>query len=76
MKDGRVLYTTEQLIKDIEVVDELVNRFKNIVWGGQAPDFNCDKIPKPEQIQLIGLYKDAGLLYNKLIMYKQLFRNE
>lgn len=76
MKDGRVLYTTEQLIKDIEVVDEIVNRFKNIVWCGQTPDFNFDKLPKAEQFQLMGLYKDAGLLYNSLIMYKQWFRND
>lgn len=76
MKDGRVLYTTEQLIKDIEIVDEIVNRFKNIVWCEQTPDFNFDKLPKSEQMQLLGLYKDAGLLYNSLVMYKQWFRND
>lgn len=76
MKDGRILYTTEQLIKDIETVDEITNRLKNIVWCEQTPDFNFDKLSKAEQIHLVGLYKDAGLFYNSLQMYKQWFRNE
>ena len=56
------IYTNEQLIKDIEVVDEIVNRFKNIVWCEQTPNFNFDKMSKAEQVQLIGLYKDAQCL--------------
>ena len=70
------IYTNEQLIKDIEVVDEIVNRFKNIVWCGQTPDFNFDKMNKAEQVQLIGLYKDTAMLDNSLKMYKSYFRNE
>jgi hypothetical protein len=76
MKDGRVLYTTEQLIKDIEIVNEITNRLKNIIWCEQTPDFNFDKLSKAEQVQLIGLYKDSALLNNSLQMYKQWFRNE
>ena len=70
------IYTNEQLIKDIEVVSEIVNRFKNIVWCEQTPDFNFDKMNKAEQVQLIGLYKDASILYNSLTVYKSYFRNE
>lgn len=70
------IYTNEQLIKDIEVVGEIVNRFKNIVWCEQTPDFNFDKMSKAEQVQLIGLYKDAAMLENSLTMYKSWFRNE
>lgn len=70
------IYTNEQLIKDIEVVSEIVNRFKNIVWCEQTPNFNFDKMNKAEQVQLIGLYKDAAMLDNSLKMYKSYFRNE
>ena len=70
------IYTNEQLIKDIEVVSEIVNRFKNIVWCEQTPEFNFDKMNKAEQVQLIGLYKDAAMLENSLTMYKSWFRNE
>lgn len=70
------IYTNEQLIKDIEVVNDIVNRFKNIVWCEQTPEFNFDKMNKAEQVQLIGLYKDATTLENSLTMYKSWFRNE
>ena len=71
-----LLYTNEQLIKDIEVVSAIVNRFKNIVWCEQTPEFNFDKMNKAEQVQLIGLYKDAAALNNSLTMYKSWFRDE
>lgn len=74
-ENSEVLYTTEQLIKDIETVSEITNRFKNIIWCEQNPNFNFDKLSKAEQIQLIGLYKDAGMLENSLKMYKSWFRN-
>lgn len=70
------IYTNEQLIKDIEVVNDIVNRFKNIVWCEQTHEFNFDKMNKAEQVQLIGLYKDAAMLDNSLKMYKSYFRNE
>ena len=70
------IYTNEQLIKDIEVVSEIVNRFKNIVWCEQTPEFNFDKMSKAEQVQLIGLYKDAAQLKSTLTLYKSWFRNE
>lgn len=70
------IYTNEQLIKDIEVVSVIVNRFKNIIWCEQTPEFNFDKMNKAEQVQLIGLYKDAATLENSLTMYKSWFRNE
>ena len=70
------IYTNEQLIKDIEVVSAIVNRFKNIIWCEQTPEFNFDKMSKAEQVQLIGLYKDAAALKNSLTMYKSWFRNE
>lgn len=76
MKTTQDIYTNEQLIKDIEVVSAIVNRFKNIVWCEQTPDFNFDKMNKAEQVQLIGLYKDASTLENSLTMYKSWFRNE
>lgn len=74
-ENSEVLYTTEQLIKDIDIVNEITNRFKNILWCEQNPNFNFDKLSKAEQIQLIGLYKDAGMLENSLKMYKSWFRN-
>ena len=75
-KNSELLYSTEQLIKDIETVSEITNRLKNIVWCEQTPNFNFDNLSKAEQIQLIGLYKDAGMLENSLKMYKSWFRNE
>lgn len=74
-KNSEVLYTTEQLIKDIETVSEITNHLKNIIWCEQNPNFNFDNLSKAEQIQLIGLYKDAGMLENSLKMYKSWFRN-
>lgn len=76
MKDGKILYTTEQLIKDIDAVNEITNRLRNIVWCEQTPDFNFDKLCKTEQIQLIGLFNNASFLYNSLQNYKSWFRNE
>jgi hypothetical protein len=73
--NSEVLYTTEQLIKDIETVSEITNHLKNIIWCEQNPNFNFDKLSKAEQIQLIGLYKDSGMLENSLKMYKSWFRN-
>ena len=75
-KNSELLYSTEQLIKDIETVSEITNRFINIIWCEQNSDFNFDKLPKSEQIQLIGLHKDAGMLENSLKMYKSWFRNK
>lgn len=74
-ENSEVLYTTEQLIKDIEIVSEITNRFKNIIWCEQNPNFNFDKLSKAEQIQFIGLYKDASTLENLLKIYKSWFRN-
>ena len=74
-ENSKVLYTTEQLIKDIETVSEITNRFKNIIWCEQNPNFNFDKLSKAEQIQFIGLYKDARALENLLKIYKSWFRN-
>ena len=74
-ENSEVFYTTEQLIKDIETVSEITNRLKNIIWYEQNPNFNFDKLTKAEQIQLIGLYKDAGMFENSLKMYKSWFRN-
>lgn len=73
--NSEVLYTTEQLIKDIETVNEITNRLKNIIWCEQNQNFNFDNLSKAEQIQLIGLYKDAGMFENSLKMYKSWFRN-
>lgn len=70
------IYTNEQLIKDIEVVSAIVNRFKKIIWCEQTPEFNFDKMNKAEQVQMIGLYKDAASLENSLTMYKSWFRAE
>lgn len=74
-ENSEVLYPTEQLIKDIETVSEITNRLKNIIWCEQNPNFNFDSLSKAEQIQLIGLYKDAGMFENSLKMYKSWFRN-
>jgi hypothetical protein len=71
---GEVLYTNEQLDNDINTVVEIANRLKNIVWCEQTPEFNFDKLSKTEQLQFIGLYKDAGMLENSLKMYKNWFR--
>ena len=76
IRTGELLYTNEQLIKDIEVVSEIVNRFKNIIWCEQTPEFNFDKMSKAEQLQFIGLYKDASTLKNSLTMYESWFRVE
>ena len=76
IRTGEILYTNEQLIKDIEVVSEIVNRFKNIIWCEQTPEFNFDKMSKAEQLQFIGLYKDASTLKNSLTMYESWFRVE
>jgi hypothetical protein len=76
IQTGELLYTNEQLIKDIEAVNEIVDRFKNIIWCEQTPEFNFDKMTKAEQLQLIGLYKDAASLKNGLTMYKSWFRVE
>ncbi len=73
---GELLYTNEQLDNDINTVVEITNRLKNIVWCEQTPEFNFDKMNKAEQVQLIGLYKDAATLENSLTMYKSWFRNE
>lgn len=73
---SEILYSTEQLIKDIETVSEITNHLKNIIWCEQTPNFNFDNLSKTEQIQLIGLYKDAGMLENSLKMYKSWFRND
>jgi hypothetical protein len=76
IRTGELLYTNEQLIKDIEAVSEIVNRFKNIIWCEQTPEFNFDKMSKAEQLQFIGLYKDASTLKNSLTMYESWFRVE
>jgi hypothetical protein len=73
-ENSELLYTTEQLIKDIETVSEITNRFINIIWCEQNSNFNFDKLSKAEQIQLIGLHKDAAMLENSLKMYKSWYR--
>lgn len=75
-ENSKVLYSTEQLIKDVEIVSEITNRLKNIIWCEQTPNFNFDNLSKAEQIQLIGIYRDACMLDNSLKMYKSWFRNE
>ena len=73
-ENSELLYTTEQLIKDIETVSEITNRFINIIWCEQNSNFNFDKLPKSVQIQLVGLHKDAAMLENSLKMYKSWYR--
>lgn len=53
------VYNTIQLNKDIEIISEVVERFYNMIWCQQDNSFNFDKLNKTEQIQLIGIYKDA-----------------
>ena len=53
------VYNVIQLNKDIETISEIVDRFHNMIWCQQDNSFNFDKLSKAEQIQLIGMYKDA-----------------
>ena len=75
-KDATLLYSTEQLNKDIELVSEITNRLKDIIWCNQTPEFDFDKLPKVEQIQMIGLYKDSANFEHNLKMFKSWFRND
>lgn len=68
------VYTTLQLNKDIETISEVVHRFYNMIWCQQDNSFNFDKLDKAEQIQLIGMYKDAAQLRSDLLMYKSWFK--
>lgn len=68
------VYSTIQLNKDIETISEIVDRFHNMIWCQQDNSFNFDKLNKAEQIQLIGMYKDAALLKGDLLMYKSWFK--
>ena len=68
------VYSTIQLNKDIEIISEVVERFYNMIWCQQNNSFNFDKLNKTEQIQLIGIYKDAAQLKSDLLMYKSWFK--
>lgn len=68
------VYSTIQLNKDIETISEVVDRFYNMIWCQQNDSFNFDKLNKAEQIQLIGIYKDAAQLKGDLLTYKSWFR--
>ncbi len=68
------VYSVIQLNKDIETISEIVDRFHNMIWCQQDNSFNFDKLNKAEQIQLIGMYKDAALLKSDLLMYKSWFK--
>lgn len=68
------VYNTIQLNKDIETISEVVERFYNTIWCQQDNSFNFDKLNKAEQIQLIGMYKDAAQLKSDLLMYKSWFK--
>ena len=68
------VYSTIQLNKDIEIISEVVESFYNMIWCQQNNSFNFDKLSKTEQIQLIGIYKDAAQLKSDLLMYKSWFK--
>ena len=68
------VYSKIQLDKDIEIISEVVDRFYNMIWCQQDSSFNFDKLNKAEQIQLIGMYKDATQLKSDLLMYKSWFK--
>ena len=70
------IYNTIQLNKDIETISEVVERFYNMIWCQQNDSFNFDKLNKAEQIQLIGVYKDAAQLKIDLLMYKSWFKKQ
>ena len=70
------VYSTIQLSKDIETISEVVDRFYNMIWCQQDNSFNFDKLNKAEQIQLIGMYKDAAQLKSDLLMYKSWFKKQ
>lgn len=67
------VYNTTQLNKDIETISEVVDRFHDMIWCQQNNSFNFNKLNKAEQIQLIGIYKDAVQLKRDLLMYKSWF---
>lgn len=68
------VYSKIQLDKDIETISEVVDRFYNVIWCQQDSSFNFDKLNKAEQIQLIGMYKDATQLKSDLLMYNSWFK--
>ena len=68
------VYNTVQLNKDIETISEVVDRLHNMIWCQQDNSFNFDKLKKAEQMQLIGMYKDAAKLKSDLLMYKSWFK--
>ena len=68
------VYSKIQLDKDIETISEVVDRFYNMIWCQQDSSFNFDKLNKAEQIQLIGMYKNATQLKSDLLMYKSWFK--
>ena len=68
------VYNTIQLNKDIETISKIVERFYNMIWCQQNISFNFDKLNKAEQIQLIGIYKDATQLKSDLLMYESWFK--
>ena len=68
------VYSKIQLDKDIETISEVADRFYNMIWCQQDSSFNFDKLNKAEQIQLIGMYKDATQLKSDLLMYKSWFK--
>ena len=68
------VYSAVQLNKDIETISEVVDRFHKMIWCQQDNSFNFDKLNKAEQIQLIGMYKDAAQLKSDLLMYESWFK--
>ena len=55
-------------------MEEVLDRFYNVIWCQQDNSFNFDKLNKAEQIQLISMYKDAAQLKSDLLMYKSWFK--
>lgn len=68
------VYNAIQLNKDVETISKIVERFYNMIWCQQDNSFNFDKLNKAEQIQLIGIYKDATQLKSDLLMYESWFK--
>lgn len=70
------VYNAIQLNKDLDTISKIVERFCNMIWCQQDNSFNFDKLNKAEQIQLIGIYKDATQLKSDLLMYESWFKNK
>lgn len=64
----------EQLEKDIETIFDMANRYHDIVWEVQeAQENHFDRIPKVEQVAIIGIYNDIITLKSALLQYGHWF---